>query len=67
MYLYGFCITGLIAIASCSSNTKSEKEDVSQLDSVSTDLDKSNEKLTAEAKKVEESLEKIDTELKTTK
>ncbi len=67
MSLCVFCIAGSLAIASCSSSTKSESKDVSQLDSVSKDLDQSNETLTAEAKKVEASLEKIDTELKTTK
>ena len=54
---------GMITASSCSSNTsKTDDQDVKVMDSVSTDLDKSNEELDAQAKKVEASLEKIDKE-----
>ena len=63
LYLYMFTTASLLTAASCSSGTDSEKKDVSQMDSVSNDLDKSNDSLIAETKKVEASLEKIDKEL----
>ena len=64
---------GIIAImgitTSCtSSSTKSEgKQEVTAMDSVSKELEKTNKELEEEAKKVEASLEKIDKEFNTAK
>lgn len=65
--IYLFLTAGALFVTSCSSDTKSEKKDVTQMDSVSKNLEKSNEELTAKTKKVEESLEKIDKELSPSK
>lgn len=52
-----------IATSCTSSSTKSEdKQEISAMDSVSKDLEKTNKELEEENKKVEESLEKIDKE-----
>lgn len=59
--------TGLLITAACSSKSQSDTNDVTQMNSVSNNLEKSNEELTAKAKQVEESLEKIDKELTSTK
>ena len=48
---------------SCSNNTAAADEpEITTMDSVKTELEQSTEKLDAEAKKVEESLEKIEKE-----
>ena len=48
---------------SCSNNTaKTDEPEIATMDSVSNDLEQSTEKLNEQAKKVEESLEKIEKE-----
>jgi hypothetical protein len=69
--VYCFLITMIIAVgtmSSCASNTsKTDDQDVKVMDSVSTDLDKSNDELDAQNQKVEASLEKLDKEENTVK
>jgi hypothetical protein len=62
-YLYVVAVAFGVLISSCSRNDATTEVEVKAMDSVSTELEKSNKQLDDQAKKVEASLEKIDQEL----
>ncbi len=67
LYSYVVILTLGVTAAACTSNTTStDTQEVSAMDSVSKELEKTNKELEDEAKKVEASLEKIDKEFNTT-
>lgn len=57
-----------LAISSCSGNSaKSSEPEIATMDSVSKELDQTNEQLDEKTKNLEASLEKADKELETSK
>ncbi len=67
LYSYVVILALGVTAAACTSNTTStdKQHEVSAMDSVSKDLEKTNKELQDEAEKVEASLEKIDKEFNT--
>ena len=63
-YVVIIAIMGITTSCTSSSTKTEEKQDVSAMDSVSQELEKTNKELEEEAKKVEVSLEKADKEFK---
>ena len=66
-----YCAALLMALAlslsSCSNNSvKADEPEIETMDSVSTELEKTNNELEEQVKKVEASLEKVDKEFKST-
>ena len=67
-YLTPIIALGLFIMSSCSNNSaKSEDMEISTMDSVSTDLEKTTKELEEKNAKLEASLEKIDKEFETAK
>lgn len=65
LYSYVVILATMGITTSCTSSTKKEdKQEVSAMDSVSQELEKTNKELEEGAKKVEASLEKVDKEFK---
>lgn len=68
LYPYMFSLVFVILTASCNSEPpNTDKQEVKAMDSLSTELEKTNKDLDEQAKKVEASLEKIDKEFNTSK
>lgn len=66
-YMVLLAIMGITTSCTSSSTSNEDKQEVSAMDSVSKELEKTNKELEDEAKKVEASLEKADKEFNTSK
>ncbi|MEJ7693826.1 hypothetical protein [Daejeonella sp.] len=66
-YMVILATMGIITSCTSSSTTNEDKQEVSSMDSVSNELEKTNKELEEEAKKVEASLEKVDKEFNESK
>lgn len=68
LYSYLVILTMAVFGTSCTSSTRStDTQEISAMDSISNDLEKTNKELEEETKKVEASLDKIDKEFNTSK